>query len=121
MSDKDHAGGKPDDFASMLAEFEDRQGRGPRLGARVGETVRGRVLTIGQESAVIEVGGGAVEGMIELDQLRDDDGNLTVKVGDEIEARVVETMGKRGSVILRRTMARGLEAKEELSQAAQLG
>jgi len=42
-------------------------------------------------------------------------------VGDEIEARVVETMGKQGSVVLRRTVARGPEAKAELAQAAQLG
>lgn len=121
MSDKEHESGKHEDFASMLAEFEGRERRQPRFEARVGDTVRGRVMTIGQESAVVDIGGGAVEGMIELDQLRDGDGNLGVKVGDEIEARVIETMGKRGCVVLRRAMARGPEAKAELSQAAQLG
>jgi len=60
--------------------------------------------------------------MIDLAQLRDQDGNLAVKVGDEIEARVVESMGKSGCVVLRRTaVARGPEAKAELQQAAQLG
>jgi small subunit ribosomal protein S1 len=108
MSEKDH--GAQEDFASMLAEFEGRQRREGKPQARVGDTVRGRVVRIGQESALLEIADGAVE-----------DGSLTVKVGDEIEARVVETMGKQGSVVLRRTMARGPEAKEELSQAAQLG
>jgi len=121
MSEKDRESEKQEDFASMLAEFEGRQGRTPRFVARVGDTVRGRVVTIGQESAVVEIGGGAVEGMIELEQLRAGDGNLAVNVGDEIEARVVETMGKQGCVVLRRSMARGPEAKAELSQAAQLG
>ena len=121
MSDNDQASGKPEDFASMLAEFEGRRSRGARAEAQVGDTVRGRVAMIGQESAVVEIAGGAIEGMIELDQLRDGDGNLSVKVGDEIDARVVETMGKQGCVVLRRAMARGPEAKAELAQAAQLG
>ncbi|MBN2574878.1 MAG: S1 RNA-binding domain-containing protein [Deltaproteobacteria bacterium] len=121
MSDNDRASGKAEDFASLLAEFEGSQGRQARFVARVGDTVHGRVVMIGQESAVVEIAGGAVEGMIDLDQLRDGDGNLGVKVGDEIDARVVETMGKQGSVVLRRAMGRGPEAKAELAQAARLG
>jgi small subunit ribosomal protein S1 len=118
MNSKDE---KDQDFASLLAEFEGREKRSERPVAGVGDQVRGRVARIGQESILVEIAGGAVEGMIDLDQLRDSEGNLTVKVGDEIEARVVETMGKQGSVVLRRAMARGPEAKAELSQAAQLG
>jgi small subunit ribosomal protein S1 len=119
MSEDDRDREKPEDFAALLAEFEGRQVRGPQV--RVGDSVRGRVLSIGQETAVVEIGGGAVEGIIEVDQLRDGNGNLAVKVGDEIDARVSETMGKQGSVVLRRTMARGPEAREELAQAARLG
>jgi len=121
MSDEDQTSGKQEDFASMLAEFEGKQRREARPAVRVGDTVRGRVTMIGQESAVVEIGGGAAEGMIDLDQLRDADGNLGVKIGDEIDARVVETMGKQGCVVLRRAMGRGPEAKAELAQAAQLG
>ena len=105
----------------MLAEFEHRNPSKGRSVANVGDTVRGHVTSLGQESAVVEIGGGAGEGLIELDQLRDEAGNLTVKVGDEIEARVIETMGKTGCVILRRSVARGPEARAELSQAAELG
>jgi len=121
MSDKRDDSGNHEDFASMLAEFEDRHARGPRFEARVGDSVRGPVVSIGKETAVVELGGGTVEGLIDLDQLRDVDGNLLVKVGDDIDARVVESMGKRGCVVLRRAMARGPEAKEELAQAARLG
>jgi small subunit ribosomal protein S1 len=121
MSEQDETSGKQEDFASMLAEFERQQRREARPAVRVGDTVRGRVMMLGQESAVVEIAGGAAEGMIELDQLRDADGNLGVKIGDEIDARVVETMGKQGSVILRRARARGPEAKAALAQAAQLG
>lgn len=119
---QDHGeSGQDEDFAALLAEFEGRNGRSGHVQVRVGDSVRGRVLSIGQEAAVVEIAGGAVEGMLDLDQLRDTEGNLTVKVGDEIEARVSETMGKQGSVVLRRAMARGPEAKEELAQAARLG
>jgi len=115
MSEKDQ------DFASMLAEFEQRNPGGGRSLAQVGDSVRGRVTSLGQETAVIEIAGGAGDGMIGLDELRDEEGNLTVKVGDEIEARVVETMGKKGCVVLRRSVARGPEARAELTQAAELG
>jgi len=109
---------KEQDFASLLAEFEKRHASVRQ--ASVGDTVRGRVAQIGRESAVVEIIGGG-EGIIELDQLRDADGNVTVKLGDEIEARVTETMDKKGCVVLRRSMARGTEAKAELLQAAELG
>jgi small subunit ribosomal protein S1 len=109
---------KEQDFASLLAEFEKRDADVRH--ASVGDTVRGRVAQIGRESAVVDIIGGG-EGIIELDQLRDADGNVTVKLGDEIEARVTETMDKKGCVVLRRSMARGPEAKAELLQAAELG
>jgi ribosomal protein S1 len=78
MSEKDQ------DFASMLAEFEQRNPDGGRSLAQVGDSVRGRVTSLGQETAVVEIAGGAGDGMIGLDELRDEDGNLTVKVGDDI-------------------------------------
>ena len=109
---------KEQDFASLLAEFEKRDADVRH--ASVGDTVRGRVAQIGRESAVVDIIGGG-EGIIELDQVRDADGNVTVKLGDEIEARVTETMDKKGCVVLRRSMARGPEAKAELLQAAELG
>jgi small subunit ribosomal protein S1 len=109
------------DFASLFAEFEHREGAGERRRVSVGDSVRAKVVRLGHDSAVVEIVGSPAEGMIDLEQLRDSEGNLTVKVGDEIEARVVEDMGKAGCVVLRKAMARGPEAKAELAQAAQLG
>jgi small subunit ribosomal protein S1 len=113
---------KEEDFAALLKEFEGNDARRAARAARVGDSVRGRVVSLGQETAFVELLGSKSEAMIDLQQLRDQDGNLTVKVGDEIEARVVDSMGESGCVILRRTaVARGPEAKAELQQAAQLG
>jgi small subunit ribosomal protein S1 len=111
-----------EDFAALLKEFDGKDARRAEPDVRVGDSVRGRVMSLGRETAFVELAGGKTEGMIDLQQLRDQDGNLTVKVGDEIEARVVESMGKSGCVVLRRTaVARGPEVKAELQQAAQLG
>ena len=92
-----------EDFAALLKEFEGKDAQRAEAGARVGDSVRGRVVSLGREAAFVELAGGKSEGMIDLAQLRDQDGNLMVKVGDEIEARVVESMGKSGCVVLRRT------------------
>ena len=109
-------GGEEEDFAALLAEYDQKQpqrGRGPQ----VGDTVKGRVLSIGEEAVFIDLGGKA-EGMLERDQVVDKDGALTVKVGDTVEARVVDTGGRTGCILLRRTaMGRGVEARAELIQA----
>src|ERR1700724_2055612 len=91
-----------DDFAKMLAEFE-----GPETGRSkkkrkepaVGDEVRGRIISIGRDSAFVDLGAKS-DGVIELSQLRGSDGALTVKEGDEIEARVVDVAN---GVVLRRS------------------
>jgi small subunit ribosomal protein S1 len=105
-----------EDFASLLAEFDDKQkaGRGPK----VGDTVKGRVISVGAESVFVDLGGKA-EGMLEITELTDKSGNVTVKVGDMLEARVVDLGARSGCILLRKVMgsARGAEAKTELLQA----
>jgi small subunit ribosomal protein S1 len=120
----DHDSTKPpedEDFASMLAEFERQpQGEARRRLPRVGETVRAPIVSIGAEAAFVDLGAKS-DGMLDLVELRDADGRVTVAVGDIIEARVVEVGGKAGCIVLRRTMGRGPEANAELEQAFQHG
>lgn len=110
-----------EDFASLLAEFEGKQtsekARAAR-GPQVGDTVKGRVISIGAESVFVELGGKA-EAMLEREELTDKSGNLTVKVGDTVEARVIDLGGRSGCILLRKVMGtvRGAEAKTELVQA----
>jgi small subunit ribosomal protein S1 len=124
--DDDNGGGAGEDFAALFAEFEGKakqQGgrRDARREVQVGELVRGRVVSIGADDAFVSIQGGKSEGMLPLEDLRDEAGKLTAKVGDEIEARVVEVDGRAGCVVLRRSLGRGPDAKAELAQAAQLG
>ena len=106
-----------EDFASLLAEFDEKQssaGRGPK----VGDTVKGRIISIGAESVFVDLGGKA-EGVLDREELTSREGVLTVAVGDMVEARVVDLGSRTGSIQLRKVMgaARGVEAKEELLQA----
>jgi small subunit ribosomal protein S1 len=78
--------------------------------------VKGRVISVGAEAVFVDLGGKA-EGMLELDQVTDRDGKVTVAVGDTVEARVVDTGARTGCILLRRVMAKGAEARSELLQA----
>ena len=94
------------DFAAMLAEFD--QVSGPpqkRRDLRAGEDVRGRVVSIGRDVAFLDIGGKS-EGVLELADLRDADGNLGFDVGDEVEAKVAE-VSRDGGVVLRKRLSRG--------------
>lgn len=80
----------------------------------VGDAVRGRVLGWDTESVFIELGGKS-EGVISTAELLDAEGNLRVKVGDEVEARVVRTRG--GTVVLSKGLGRGNAGADALAEA----
>ena len=77
-----------EDFAAMFAasERDSKQARRPALA--IGDKVRGKVVSVGQEVTIIDLGSGG-EGTLETLELRDATGQLTVAVGDVREARVV--------------------------------
>jgi small subunit ribosomal protein S1 len=106
-----------DDFGAMLAEFESKQPKDRRR-PRPGDVVSGKVVSIGNDSVFIDLGGKA-EGVIERNQVSDADGALKLAIGDTIEARVAQDSG--GVLVLRVKIARGPEAKGELVQAFELG
>ena len=99
----------------MLEEFESRTGASAR-GPEVGSTVTGTVISIGDDVLFVDLGGKS-EGMLALDQVTSSKGELLVGVGDSIEARVVDSGGDSGVVVLRRSLGRGPEAAAELQQA----
>jgi len=106
-----------EDFGAMLAEFE--AGKKPdKRRPKPGDQVRGKVISIGKEAVFVDVGGKA-EGVLDRGQVTDREGAITVKVGDEVEARVVNDTG--GVLELRVKIGRGPEARAELAQAQELG
>ncbi len=106
-----------DDFAAMLAEFEPAaRGTGPKKG----QMVKGRVVNISGSSVFLDLGGKS-EGAIDREELLDADGELSVKLGDSVEARVAEVDGPSGCIVLRRGITKGSNAGEALRGAYEAG
>ena len=100
-----------EDFATLFAR------EGAKRALQVGQVVKGRILQIGEETLFVDVGGKG-EALIERAELTDGDGNLTVKVGDEIEATVVRSGDE---IRLSYRLLQGIQAREGLAVAAQTG
>ena len=89
---------EPDeDFASMFeASLQAKR-------IEKGQTIEGTIVAIGAEVAFVNVGGKG-EAVIEIAELKNDEGVLEVAVGDRIQAMVVST---EGGLTLSRRLARG--------------
>src|ERR1700752_2162825 len=85
----------PEDFATMFAAAEKSAPRGRRPKVAVGDRVRGKVASIGNEVTVLEREAGG-EGTLDTLELRDDAGQPAVATGDVLEARVVGLGDKAG-------------------------
>jgi hypothetical protein len=100
-----------EDFATMFEASE----RSRQL--KRGQTVEGVIVAIGAETALVDVGGKS-EAVIDVKELKDDDGNLEVVVGDRIQATVVPGAGR---LTLSRRLAMGAATARQLEDAFQAG
>ena len=82
-----------------------------------GQTIEGIVVSIGPEVVFVDVGGKG-EASIDIDEMKDPDGNLEIAVGDRIQAVVVSTSG---GLTLSRKLARGAATLRQLEDAFQSG
>ena len=100
-----------EDFAAMF-EASQQARRFER-----GETIEGAIVAIGPDVAFVNVGGKG-EAVIDLDELKDDNGVVEVAVGDRIQAVVVST---EGGLTLSRKLARGAATVRQLEDAFRAG
>lgn len=107
--------------AQSFAEMFDahvKDGHGPaRKMPRVGEKVKAKIFQLGAETVFATIG--KHEAMIDLDELKDDEGILRFGVGDEIEAHVMET-GAKG-IVLSRKLSKGAASMSLLAEARHSG
>jgi small subunit ribosomal protein S1 len=82
-----------------------------------GQTLEGRIVAIGPEVAFVDVGGKG-EATIDVDELKDEDGDIEVSVGDRIQAVVVSVAG---GLQLSRRLARGAATNRQLEDAFRTG
>jgi small subunit ribosomal protein S1 len=100
-----------EDFAAMFEQSEQAR----RI--EKGRTIEGTVVAIGEESALVDVGGKS-EAEIDIDELKNEDGVLEVAVGARIQATVVSTAG---GLKLSRKLALGAANARQLEEAFQAG
>jgi small subunit ribosomal protein S1 len=113
---------KEEDFAALFAEYEQANKGKPRVPTpKAGDRIRGKVTSIGSGTVFVALDGGQGEGMLDVVEVRDHDGKLTVAVGDSIEATVIEGGGRGQQLVLRRGLARGPDARADLARAFELG
>lgn len=82
-----------------------------------GQTIEGTIVAIGPEVAFVNVGGKG-EATIDLGELKDDEGDVEVQVGDRIQAVVVST---GGGLVLSRRLALGAANAGQLEDAFRAG
>jgi small subunit ribosomal protein S1 len=82
-----------------------------------GQTLEGRIVGIGPDVAFVDVGGKG-EATIDVDELKDEDGDIEVAVGDRIQAVVVSVAG---GLQLSRRLARGAATSRQLEDAFRTG
>jgi small subunit ribosomal protein S1 len=100
-----------DDFAAMFeASIQAKR-------IEKGQTLEGTVVAIGPEVALVDVGGKS-EATIDIAELKDDEGDLEVAVGDRIQAVVVSTAG---GLTLSRRLARRAATERQLADAFHTG
>ena len=103
------------DFAALLAEFDQAHQGTADQAAKPGDQVKGRVVAITEEQVFIDLGGKA-EGVMDAASLRDAEGQLSVAVGDEVTATVAG-VEEDGSLRLGNQQSRHLHGAAELEQA----
>ena len=100
-----------DDFAAMFeASIQAKR-------IEKGQTLEGTIVAIGPEVALVDVGGKS-EATIDVEELKDDEGDLEVAVGDRIQAIVVSTAG---GLTLSRKLARRAATERQLEDAFHSG
>src|SRR5262252_4528355 len=82
-----------------------------------GQTVEGTIVAFGSDVAFVSVGGKS-EAQIDLAELKDEDGDIEVSIGDRIRAVVVSTSG---GVTLSRKGVRNAATQRELENAFHSG
>ncbi|HYU32653.1 MAG TPA: 30S ribosomal protein S1 [Thermoanaerobaculia bacterium] len=121
------------DLPTLTAESDDEENQGAEEYRRLlelydesmrnlteGEIVPGRIIGITANSIIVDVGYKS-EGLIARDEFTDRDGNVQVKVGDEIDVLLEKTEDQEGHVLLSYTKAQRMRRWTEVEKAYKEG
>ncbi len=81
-----------------------------------GEVVKGRVLEVSKDEVVVDIGYKS-EGIIRAAEFADEDGNITVAAGDEVEVLLERCEDKEGNVVVSREKAEKMKVWGKIEDA----
>ncbi len=110
MSDKEK-----DETQQSMEELLNSYDQESRPLVHVGEKINGRIISIGKESIFVDTGS-KMDGVVDISELVEENGDLTYRVGDPIDLYVVAI--RHGEIILSRAMT-GIGGIEMLKDAYQ--
>ena len=110
-----HEQEQENDFESLLAAYE---GRTQTFSE--GEVIKGRVIAVSGNGVVVDVGFKS-EGIIPIEQFTDEQGKVSVKVGDAIDVFLEATEDSYGYVVLSREKAERMKIWDEIERAYREG
>ena len=85
-----------------------------------GEIVTGRIIGVTSNAVIVDVGYKS-EGLIPIEEFTDRGGELSVKVGEEVDVLLEKTEDLEGHVLLSYSKARVLNELEELASSRPWG
>jgi len=109
-----------EDFSSLLREFENEHAGITKQAPEIGDKVQGTVVSIQGEFIFVDLGA-KTEGMIEIEEFTDADGNLSIGIGDPIEIAVSGKDEDSGTLLLGTRHARQARGSEGLRRAFEQG
>lgn len=86
-------------FEDLLAQFDESQPARKQTEPDVGDRVQGTIVSIGEEHVYIDLGFKS-EGVMDIDVLKNEAGELTAKTGDKVESAVTSKDKETGALIL---------------------
>src|SRR6202008_3320773 len=111
QNDEQKAGAGPGGANEFAALFEESLRT-----VKPGGVVKGRVVGITSTHVLIDVGYKS-EGQIPLAEFSDRQGNLQVKVGDQVDVFFDSSEGENGGIVLSRQRAENIKIWEEIENA----
>ncbi len=102
-----------DTFAAL---FEATSTRTDKM--REGDIVAGTVIKVGKDTVVVDIGYKS-EGVIAIDEFLDENGNIEVNAGDQVDVLVEAKENEYGLVLLSKEKADKLKVWDEISAACE--
>src|ERR1043166_9496365 len=101
----------PQEFAAMLAAYDDSF-----RNMAEGEVVKGTVLKLTDTAVVVDVGYKS-EGLIQINEFLDENGQVTVQPGDVVDVLLERTEDREGHIVLSREKAEKMKIWDEVEKA----